>query len=121
MEQRIKRQRTLYELSRVVMSDPAGAESSDLECVEVPSTSPSDIVLKPGHLRLISVQDAASLYAVNWRTFIRWADQGLVPTGLKIGGRRLFRVDELRRHIAAGCPRILQEAPGPADELEAQG
>jgi hypothetical protein len=117
MEQRTKRQRTLYELARVVMSDPAGAESSELEGIEAGSTLPSDIVLKPGQLRLINVQDAAWLYAVNWRTFIRWADQGLVPTGLKIGGRRLFCMDELRRHIAAGCPRIRQDAPGSADEL----
>jgi hypothetical protein len=103
----------------VGLSDFVTAKSSLLECIEARTVLPSDTVVELGLTRLISVQDAAQLYAVNWRTFVRWAGHGLVPAGLKIGGRRLFRVDELRRHIAAGCPRIGRDAPGPANELEA--
>jgi hypothetical protein len=53
--------------------------------------------------RLIDVKCASDLYGVNWRTFLRWADGGLVPWGVKIGGRRLWRNDELDQHIRDGC------------------
>jgi hypothetical protein len=43
------------------------------------------------------------MYSTSWRTFLRWADAGLVPWGVKIGGRRLFRIDELEDHIRDGC------------------
>jgi hypothetical protein len=55
---------------------------------------------------LIDVKSAAGMYSTSWRTFLRWADAGLVPWGVKIGGRRLFRVDELEAHIRDGCPPI---------------
>ncbi len=60
----------------------------------------------PANLRLIGIQDAAALYGCNWRTLLRWSDCGLTPKGLKIGGRRLFRLNELQAHIAAGCPKV---------------
>jgi hypothetical protein len=54
-------------------------------------------------VRLIDVRQAAGMYSVAWRTFLRWADAGLVPWGLKISGRRLWRIDELENHIREGC------------------
>ncbi len=56
--------------------------------------------------RLIDVKAAAGMYSTSWRTFLRWADAGLVPWGVKIGGRRLFRIDELEAHIRDGCRPI---------------
>jgi hypothetical protein len=53
--------------------------------------------------RLIDVKPAAGMYSVSWRTFLRWADAGLVPWGVKICGRRLWRIDELETHIREGC------------------
>jgi hypothetical protein len=57
-------------------------------------------------MRLIDVKAAAAMYSVSWRTFLRWSDAGLVPWGIKLGGRRLFRVDELEAHIRGGCRPI---------------
>jgi hypothetical protein len=54
-------------------------------------------------LRLIDVKPASRMYSVSWRTFLRWADAGRVPWGVKISGRRLWRLDELEAHIRDGC------------------
>jgi hypothetical protein len=53
--------------------------------------------------RLIDAKGAAQLYSVSWRTWLRWADAGLVPWGAKISGRRLWSVAELDDHIRGGC------------------
>jgi hypothetical protein len=39
------------------------------------------------------------MYLASVRTFLRWADSGIVPPGLKIGGRRLWRIADLDDHI----------------------
>jgi hypothetical protein len=49
------------------------------------------------------------MFSVNWRTWLRWADAGLVPWGVKIGGRRLWGLRELEDFIAGGC-RSLRKA-----------
>jgi hypothetical protein len=33
-----------------------------------------------------------------------------VPQGAKLGGKRLWSVDVLNRHIEDGCPRVRPEA-----------
>jgi hypothetical protein len=53
--------------------------------------------------RMTDVRGASGMYSVNWRTFLRWADSGRVPFGVKLGGRRLWRIDELDQHIRDGC------------------
>jgi hypothetical protein len=55
---------------------------------------------------MIDVKGAAQLYSVSWRTWLRWADAGLVPYGAKIGGRRLWSLDELAEHIRGGCKPV---------------
>jgi Helix-turn-helix domain len=65
--------------------------------------SPLEVVPLPS---LVGVPKAARMYDVSLRTFTRWADHGLVPPGIRVGGRRLFNVAELAEHIAAGCPRV---------------
>ena len=46
------------------------------------------------------------MYDVSVRTFLRWADSGLVPPGIKVGGRRLFNLNELVAHIEGGCKPV---------------
>ena len=53
--------------------------------------------------RMTDAKGAAQLYSVSWRTWLRWADAGLVPWGVKISGRRLWSLDELDSHIRNGC------------------
>ena len=57
-------------------------------------------------VRLVDVKRASAMYSVSWRSFLRWADAGLVPWGVKISGRRLWRIDELEAHIREGCRPI---------------
>jgi hypothetical protein len=57
----------------------------------------------PANVKLLDVHAVAARYSANWRTIFRWADSGLIPAGLKIGGRRLFRLDEIENHIRGGC------------------
>jgi hypothetical protein len=56
--------------------------------------------------RMTDAKGAAKLYSVSWRTWLRWADAGLVPFGVKLGGRRLWSLDELDQHIRGGCRPI---------------
>ncbi len=49
--------------------------------------------------RFMSGRAAAGLYGVSYATFMRWADRGVVPHGSRLGGRRLWAVTELERHI----------------------
>jgi len=60
---------------------------------------------------LIDVKGAAAMYGVSWRTFLRWADGGLVPWGLKIGGSRRFNIAELEEHIRGGCQPVRKVRP----------
>ena len=55
---------------------------------------------------MTDVHGAASLYSVSWRTLLRWADAGLVPWGVKISGRRLWRIEDLESHIRDGCKPV---------------
>jgi hypothetical protein len=59
---------------------------------------------------MIGVRAASRLYSVYWRTWLRWADAGLVPFGVKLGGRRLWSVDELDAHIKGGCRPVRKGA-----------
>jgi hypothetical protein len=58
--------------------------------------------------RMVGAKGAAQLYSVSWRTWLRWADAGLVPFGSKIGGRRLWSLDDLDQHIRSGCKPVRQ-------------
>ena len=55
---------------------------------------------------LVDIQVAARMYSVSTSTFARHADSGLVPGGVKLGGRRLWNVAALEAHIAAGCKPV---------------
>jgi hypothetical protein len=65
-----------------------------------------------GH-RLGAVEAVGARYDVSPRTIFRWADIGLIPAGVKISAARRWDLDEIDRHIAAGCPRIRSAKGGP--------
>lgn len=53
---------------------------------------------------LVSARTAASLCSKSLRTWRTWDSQGLIPRPVRIGRSTLWRADELREWIAAGCP-----------------
>ena len=56
--------------------------------------------------RLIPVDDVAAILAVSRRTVFRWSDVGKMPPPLRIGGSIRWRLTDVRRWIADGCPTI---------------
>lgn len=63
-------------------------------------------VERPIGKRLGDVRAVAAKYACDKRSISRWADQGLIPFGIKLGALRRWDLDEIDEHISAGCPRI---------------
>lgn len=53
---------------------------------------------------LITARAAAELCGKSLRTWRTWDAAGSIPRSVRIGRSRLWRVDELRAWIEAGCP-----------------
>jgi predicted DNA-binding transcriptional regulator AlpA len=53
---------------------------------------------------LVAAVDAAALCGVSRATWLRQHSAGRVPAPVRIGRRTLWRLDELRAWIDAGCP-----------------
>jgi predicted DNA-binding transcriptional regulator AlpA len=56
-------------------------------------------------LLVLRAPEAAALCKVAVRTWRAWDAAGRIPQPVRIGRLTLWRVDELREWIAAGCPR----------------
>ena len=69
---------------------------------DTPSETNITLHLEP---LLISARQAAAMCGRSERTWRSWDCAHLVPRGVSIGRSRLWRVDELREWITAGCPR----------------
>lgn len=54
---------------------------------------------------LVTAKQAALLCAKSLRTWRAWDSCGLIPRPVRVGRSTLWRVDELKAWIAAGCPR----------------
>jgi predicted DNA-binding transcriptional regulator AlpA len=54
---------------------------------------------------LNNAREAARLCGRSLRTWRTWDALGLIPRPVRIGRNTLWRADELREWIAAGCPR----------------
>ena len=54
---------------------------------------------------LLRAPEAAALCAVSLRTWRSWDTAGKIPQPVRVGRSTLWRADELRQWIAAGCPR----------------
>ena len=57
---------------------------------------------------LISVQDVSNLLGVSTRSVHRLCDGGAIPRPVRLGGRVLWRSEELDLWITAGCPKVRQ-------------
>ncbi len=54
---------------------------------------------------LIDVADVAELLHIGKSTVYRWDALGIIgPRGMKVGGRRLWDAEELKRWVDARCP-----------------
>ncbi len=55
-------------------------------------------------LLLVGRQGSANICSVSSRTWDRLTSSGKNPRAVRLGGRPMWRVDELRAWVAAGCP-----------------
>jgi predicted DNA-binding transcriptional regulator AlpA len=55
---------------------------------------------------LLSDLDVEALTGFDARTVRRRADDGTMPAGVKIGGLRRWRRDEIEAWVRDGCPRV---------------
>ena len=53
---------------------------------------------------LVGRKDAANACGASSRTWDRLTASGKTPRAVRLGGRPMWRVDELRAWVAAGCP-----------------
>jgi predicted DNA-binding transcriptional regulator AlpA len=65
---------------------------------EEPTSASEDTAL------LVTAKQAASMCGKSLRTWRTWDAAGLIPRPVRIGRSTLWRVDELREWVAAGCP-----------------
>ena len=54
---------------------------------------------------LLRTHEAAALCGKSQRTWRTWDAAGHIPQPIRIGRSTLWRADELRAWVAAGCPR----------------
>jgi predicted DNA-binding transcriptional regulator AlpA len=54
---------------------------------------------------LLTARQAASMCGKSLRTWRAWDAAGWIPGPVRIGRSTLWRIDELRDWVAAGCPR----------------
>ncbi len=70
----------------------------------------SDLPVTPGKAedRWLTLREASDLLGVHYTTLRTWADKGLIPVFRTPGGHRRFRLQDIRRFLAA---RIEQHTP----------
>lgn len=54
---------------------------------------------------LLTAKQAASMCGKSLRTWRTWDSAGWIPKPIRIGRSTLWRLDELREWVSAGCPR----------------
>jgi len=54
---------------------------------------------------LLTAKQAAAICGKSLRTWRTWDSAGWIPQPVRIGRSTLWRADELREWVAAGCPR----------------
>lgn len=59
----------------------------------------------PAPLAVDAEQIGHGILPISKRTWWGWVNSGRAPGGFKVGNRRMWDVSQLRRWIAAGCPR----------------
>src|SRR5215471_6332831 len=59
----------------------------------------------PTDLLLVTAKQAATMCGKSLRTWRTWDAAGWIPRPVRIGRSTLWRADELREWVEAGCPR----------------
>ena len=54
---------------------------------------------------LLTAKQAAAICGKSLRTWRTWDAAGWIPKPVRIGRSTLWRADELRKWVVAGCPR----------------
>jgi len=54
---------------------------------------------------LVTAKQAAAMCGKSLRTWRTWDSAGWIPQPVRIGRSTLWRIDELREWVEAGCPR----------------
>jgi predicted DNA-binding transcriptional regulator AlpA len=54
---------------------------------------------------LVTAKQASRMCGKSLRTWRTWDAAGMIPQPVRIGRSTLWRLDELRRWVDAGCPR----------------
>jgi predicted DNA-binding transcriptional regulator AlpA len=72
--------------------------------MRLPNQSSSTDEASPDAL-LLTARQAASMCGKSLRTWRTWDAAGWIPRPVRIGRSTLWRADELRDWVAAGCPR----------------
>ena len=70
-----------------------------------PEPSPDQPETREEQPLLLSADDAARLCRVSKRTWRRLDAAGKVPQAVRLGGRKLWRRQEVLDFVRAGCPR----------------
>lgn len=70
-----------------------------------PADAASSHPVPPGRF-LIDVKIVAKKYDADERSIQRWANDGTIPPGVKLGSLRKWDASEIDAHISAGCPRV---------------
>ena len=58
----------------------------------------------PAVSNLVSIERVAAMLSASRRTVRRLDSAGKLPRGIRLGGLKRWRADELKDWIAAGCP-----------------
>lgn len=72
--------------------------------MQLPNESGSKNEAQPDTL-LVTAKQAAMLCSKSLRTWRTWDAAGRIPRPVRVGRSTLWRADELRAWVAAGCPR----------------
>ncbi len=62
-------------------------------------------IATPAQQLLLTAKQAARMCGKSLRTWRAWDSAGWIPRPVRIGRATLWRVDELRAWVEAGCPR----------------
>lgn len=60
---------------------------------------------EPDFAILVTAKRAAAMCGKSLRTWRTWDAAGLIPRPIRIGRSTLWRLDELKNWVNAGCPR----------------
>lgn len=73
--------------------------------MSVPCAAGGPVSVNNSTQLLLTAREAAALCSRNLRTWRSWDAAGVIPRPVHIGRSTMWRIDELREWVAAGCPR----------------